>query len=202
MRASFFLEFSVCKRLPQTYLNTSSSKPRADCQLLMENLFQGHDILIIKKKKYSIVLPSLLHSEQCSSQECFRAQDEVIKEKTDNIKFIIQLLTSEHSFTGFQSTNIKKHDDNPISEVLSSTSTQNCNQHSMCKNQSVPWSCHLLANHICWKKSDSLLLPHRRKSVRRERGIGTSKSGSRLTSFVNCPVSLPPTRISMTLPIN
>lgn len=169
MRASFFPEFWVCKRLPQTYINTSSSKLRADCQLLMENLFQGHDILIKKKKKYSTFLPSLLHSEQCSRQEYFRAQDEAIEEKTENIKFIIQLLTSEHSFTGFQSTSIKKHDDNPISEVLSSTSSQNCNQHSMCENQSVPWSHRLLANHMCLNKSDSFLLPHRRKSEKGER---------------------------------
>lgn len=71
--------------------------------------------LFKKKKKYSIVLLLLLHLEPYSRQEHFRAQDEAIKKEIKHIKFIIPLLISEHSFAGFQSTIIKKHDNNLFS---------------------------------------------------------------------------------------
>lgn len=96
--------------------------------------------MITKKKKCSLVPLSLLHSEQRSRQDHFRAQDKAIKEKNKHIKFLIQLLMSEHPSTGFQPVSKKKKKKTvwSQSEVLFTPTSQNYNQHSVCENQPVP----------------------------------------------------------------
>lgn len=188
MRAYFFQEFWVCERFPHIYLNISSNKLTVDCQLLIKNSFQGHDILITKKKKYSLVPLLLLHSEECSRQDHFRAQDKAIKEKEKNkhIKFLIQLLMSKHPFTGFQPVSKKKKKKAvcPQPEVLFTSSSQNYNQHSVCENQPA---------HDCitfWliTPGGEVRLPSAtQKPVGYRAEI--SKPRSRLTSSMNCKLS-------------